>query len=99
MDNHLRFQLQSHLLSETPSAQPADCVSARAGLFAKAEKEAKYRGLQEICDCNPEEIRELGSGTFGTVHHGKAVSTILLHLRRRWQPLLKRLVLRFLQSV
>ena len=38
---------------------------------AQAEKEAKYAGLQEIFDGDLEEIRELGSGTFGTVHYGK----------------------------
>ncbi|KAH7434088.1 hypothetical protein KP509_07G100500 [Ceratopteris richardii] len=38
---------------------------------AIAEQEAKSRGLQIIRNCDLEELRELGSGTFGTVYHGK----------------------------
>lgn len=38
---------------------------------AIAEQEAKARGLQMIRNCDLEELRELGSGTFGTVYHGK----------------------------
>ncbi|KAI5076157.1 hypothetical protein GOP47_0008222 [Adiantum capillus-veneris] len=38
---------------------------------AIAEKEAISRGLQIIRNCDLEELRELGSGTFGTVYHGK----------------------------
>lgn len=36
-----------------------------------AEVEAIARGLQIIRHCDLEELRELGSGTFGTVYHGK----------------------------
>ncbi|KAJ0963648.1 hypothetical protein J5N97_028770 [Dioscorea zingiberensis] len=36
-----------------------------------AEKEAGIYGLQIIKNADLEEIRELGSGTFGTVYHGK----------------------------
>ncbi|XP_002967581.2 uncharacterized protein LOC9632807 isoform X1 [Selaginella moellendorffii] len=36
-----------------------------------AEQEAKSRGLQIIKNSDLEEIRELGSGTYGTVYHGK----------------------------
>lgn len=72
VDDQIRFQSQSQLLSETPSAQPAEDAGAGAGpSAAQAEKEAKYAGLQEIFDGDLEEIRELGSGTFGTVHYGK----------------------------
>lgn len=38
---------------------------------AIAEQEAISRGLQIIRNCDLEELRELGSGTFGTVYHGK----------------------------
>ncbi|GKV18233.1 hypothetical protein SLEP1_g28645 [Rubroshorea leprosula] len=37
----------------------------------KAEAEAISRGLQTIKNDDLEEIRELGSGTYGAVHHGK----------------------------
>eukprot|EP01018_Ginkgo_biloba_P004138 Gb_32796 [translate_table: standard] len=36
-----------------------------------AEAEANVRGLQTIKNADLEELRELGSGTFGTVYHGK----------------------------
>lgn len=38
---------------------------------AIAEQEAIARGLQTIRNCDLEELQELGSGTFGTVYHGK----------------------------
>ncbi|KAH7422997.1 hypothetical protein KP509_12G034700 [Ceratopteris richardii] len=38
---------------------------------ARAEQEAVARGLQIIRNCDLEELTELGSGTFGTVYHGK----------------------------
>ncbi|MCO5582649.1 hypothetical protein L7F22_036547 [Adiantum nelumboides] len=38
---------------------------------AIAEQEAISRGLQIIRNCDLEELSELGSGTFGTVYHGK----------------------------
>ncbi|KAH7292382.1 hypothetical protein KP509_29G065500 [Ceratopteris richardii] len=38
---------------------------------AAAEAEAIARGLQIIRYCDLEELKELGSGTFGTVYHGK----------------------------
>ncbi|KAI5058650.1 hypothetical protein GOP47_0026820 [Adiantum capillus-veneris] len=38
---------------------------------AIAEAEAIARGLQTIRNFDLEELRELGSGTFGTVYHGK----------------------------
>lgn len=37
----------------------------------KAEEEALSRGLQTIKNDDLEEIRELGSGTYGAVYHGK----------------------------
>ncbi|KAK9097907.1 hypothetical protein Syun_024952 [Stephania yunnanensis] len=37
----------------------------------KAEEEALARGLQTIKNDDLEEIRELGSGTYGSVYHGK----------------------------
>ncbi|KAI3709132.1 hypothetical protein L2E82_38891 [Cichorium intybus] len=37
----------------------------------KAEEEAKDRGLQTINNDDLEEIRELGTGTYGAVYHGK----------------------------
>ncbi|KAK7265293.1 hypothetical protein RJT34_32911 [Clitoria ternatea] len=37
----------------------------------KAEEEAIARGLQTIKNDDLEEIRELGSGTYGSVYHGK----------------------------
>lgn len=37
----------------------------------KAEEEAFARGLQTIRNDDLEEIRELGSGTYGSVYHGK----------------------------
>ncbi|KAF8389335.1 hypothetical protein HHK36_026029 [Tetracentron sinense] len=37
----------------------------------KAEEEAVARGLQTIKNDDLEEIRELGSGTYGSVYHGK----------------------------
>lgn len=37
----------------------------------KAEEEALARGLQSIKNDDLEEIRELGSGTYGAVYHGK----------------------------
>ncbi|CAI9293651.1 unnamed protein product [Lactuca saligna] len=37
----------------------------------KAEEEAKSRGLQTIKNDDLEEIRELGTGTYGAVYHGK----------------------------
>eukprot|EP00897_Mesotaenium_endlicherianum_P000306 jgi/Mesen1/10276/ME000789S09554 len=36
-----------------------------------AEKEAVERGLQTILNADLEELKELGSGTYGTVYHGK----------------------------
>ncbi|KAH7277634.1 hypothetical protein KP509_39G060100 [Ceratopteris richardii] len=38
---------------------------------AIAEAEAIAHGLQTIRNCDLEELKELGSGTFGTVYHGK----------------------------
>jgi hypothetical protein len=38
---------------------------------AEAEADAISRGLQTIKNADLEEMRELGSGTFGTVYHGK----------------------------
>lgn len=38
---------------------------------AVAEAEAISRGLQTIKNADLEELRELGTGTFGTVYHGK----------------------------
>ncbi|XP_024541769.1 uncharacterized protein LOC9658340 isoform X1 [Selaginella moellendorffii] len=38
---------------------------------AESEATARARGLQVIKHSDLEEIRELGSGTFGTVYHGK----------------------------
>ncbi|KAK1268812.1 Serine/threonine-protein kinase CTR1 [Acorus gramineus] len=37
----------------------------------QAEEEARARGLQTIRNDDLEEIRELGSGTYGSVYHGK----------------------------
>lgn len=39
--------------------------------LTKAEEEALNRGLQTIKNEDLEEIRELGSGTYGSVYHGK----------------------------
>ncbi|KAL6540822.1 hypothetical protein OROMI_024705 [Orobanche minor] len=39
--------------------------------LTKAEEEALDRGLQTIKNEDLEEIRELGSGTYGSVYHGK----------------------------
>eukprot|EP00249_Psilotum_nudum_P024094 c29091_g1_i1 orf=710-5935(-) len=40
-------------------------------VYTEAEAEALALGLQTIKDVDLEEIRELGSGTFGTVYYGK----------------------------
>lgn len=75
VDDQMRFQSQSQLLSETPSPlSPEDSgvdVGGAGPSAAQAEAAAKYAGLQEIFNEDLEEIRELGSGTFGTVHYGK----------------------------
>lgn len=46
-------------------------VNMTMDLAAIAEKEAISRGLQTIKNTDLEQLRELGSGTFGTVYHGK----------------------------
>ncbi|KAJ7540790.1 hypothetical protein O6H91_10G031000 [Diphasiastrum complanatum] len=48
-----------------------DEVKKSRGDAASAEAEAIARGLQTIRNADLEEIRELGSGTFGTVYYGK----------------------------
>eukprot|EP00250_Pteridium_aquilinum_P016311 c23044_g1_i1 orf=626-5191(+) len=49
----------------------ADGNNANANPAAIAEAEAVSRGLQTIKNADLEELRELGSGTFGTVYYGK----------------------------
>ncbi|GMH23271.1 hypothetical protein Nepgr_025114 [Nepenthes gracilis] len=48
-----------------------DCPDASKIEPTKAEEEAIARGLQTIRNDDLEEIRELGSGTYGAVFHGK----------------------------
>nr|XP_024383920.1 uncharacterized protein LOC112286350 isoform X3 [Physcomitrium patens] len=45
--------------------------SSNSGTAEDAEAEAIRSGLQTILNADLEEMRELGSGTFGTVYHGK----------------------------
>ncbi|CAA0820016.1 Protein kinase superfamily protein with octicosapeptide/Phox/Bem1p domain [Striga hermonthica] len=49
----------------------SDNVDSSKIELTKAEEEALDRGLQTIKDEDLEEIRELGSGTYGAVYHGK----------------------------
>ncbi|KAL3623878.1 hypothetical protein CASFOL_032694 [Castilleja foliolosa] len=49
----------------------ADNVNHSKIELTKAEEEALDRGLQTIRNEDLEEIRELGSGTYGSVYHGK----------------------------
>ncbi|KAL5195634.1 Serine/threonine-protein kinase EDR1 [Glycine soja] len=46
-------------------------VNKPMGDRATAETEAEVYGLQNIENADLEELQELGSGTFGTVYHGK----------------------------
>lgn len=46
-------------------------MDANTNPAAIAEAEAVSRGLQTIKNADLEELRELGTGTFGTVYHGK----------------------------
>ncbi|CAK9192057.1 unnamed protein product [Sphagnum troendelagicum] len=55
-----------NLLQEELKKESYFCNTA-----SDAEAEAVSRGLQTIKDADLEEMRELGSGTFGTVYHGK----------------------------
>ncbi|CAK9256287.1 unnamed protein product [Sphagnum jensenii] len=55
-----------NLLQEELKKESYFCNTA-----SDAEAEAISRGLQTIKDADLEEMRELGSGTFGTVYHGK----------------------------
>ncbi|KAJ7526289.1 hypothetical protein O6H91_16G000700 [Diphasiastrum complanatum] len=50
---------------------PDDVKSSYGCATSVAETEATARGLQTIKNADLEEIKELGSGTFGTVYHGK----------------------------
>ncbi|GER27808.1 protein kinase-like protein [Striga asiatica] len=49
----------------------SDNVDSSKIELTKAEEEALDRGLQTIKNEDLEEIRELGSGTYGAVYHGK----------------------------
>ncbi|BBN18896.1 protein MpPRAF [Marchantia polymorpha subsp. ruderalis] len=52
--------------------EPADEDKANStGLGSDPAAKAIARGLQTIKNADLEELRELGSGTFGTVYHGK----------------------------
>ncbi|XP_068660046.1 uncharacterized protein [Aristolochia californica] len=62
--------LSPEILSEdarNEDSEADECINDAA----IAEKEAGIYGLQIIKNADLEELRELGSGTFGTVYHGK----------------------------
>ncbi|CAH2069616.1 unnamed protein product [Thlaspi arvense] len=76
-NDHVRAELVENE-SEHVNAQvepEMDSDSDNPNIFkiepTKAEAEALSRGLQTIRNDDLEEIRELGSGTYGSVYHGK----------------------------
>ncbi|KAG0611966.1 hypothetical protein M758_7G180400 [Ceratodon purpureus] len=70
--------VEDELSTEEPVAEAAvptheglNQGSSNPGTAEDAEAEAIRSGLQTILNADLEEMRELGSGTFGTVYHGK----------------------------
>eukprot|EP01018_Ginkgo_biloba_P039905 Gb_29790 [translate_table: standard] len=55
-------------LDEDSGSDSGDMANS---ISAEAEKQALAQGLQTVRNADLEEIRELGSGTYGTVYHGK----------------------------
>ncbi|KAJ7544304.1 hypothetical protein O6H91_09G073300 [Diphasiastrum complanatum] len=62
---------KEHLCSFATVAKDAETGSNSESTASVAEAEAIARGLQTIKNADLEELQELGSGTFGTVYHGK----------------------------
>lgn len=65
---------ESESASQNVNSQDANANSHEDDLFSDAiiaEMEADIYGLQIIKNADLEELRELGSGTFGTVYYGK----------------------------
>ncbi|KAI5067994.1 hypothetical protein GOP47_0016339 [Adiantum capillus-veneris] len=69
IEKELTIDEQKSEIDEIDTFQSVDDRSMNPAVAA--EVEAINRGLQIIRHCDLEELRELGSGTFGTVYHGK----------------------------
>ncbi|KAJ4827780.1 hypothetical protein Tsubulata_021254 [Turnera subulata] len=68
----LKQELETVNAQEEPElGSDSDHVDNNKIEMTKAEAEAMERGLQTIKNDDLEEIRELGSGTYGAVYHGK----------------------------
>eukprot|EP00250_Pteridium_aquilinum_P019243 c24360_g2_i1 orf=300-3977(+) len=70
MEKDMTIEEPKSEIDETDTFQTAAADKSMSPAAA-AEVEAIARGLQIIRHCDLEELRELGSGTFGTVYHGK----------------------------